>query len=54
MGTARELSFPLPATALAHQLFGALIASGRDDLDHSAVINIIEDLAKTEARTTKQ
>lgn len=54
MDTAKELNVPLPATALAHQLFSGLIASGRGDLDHSAVINIIEDLAKTKARTSKQ
>ena len=51
MDTAKKLNVPLPATAIAHQLFSALIASGRGDLDHSAVINIIEDLAKIEARS---
>ena len=51
METAKNLSVPLPATAVAHELFTALIASGRGDLDHSAVINIIEDLAKIEARS---
>jgi 2-hydroxy-3-oxopropionate reductase len=51
METARELNVPLPCTAVARQLFNAIIASGRGDLDHSAVINIIEDLAKVEART---
>jgi 2-hydroxy-3-oxopropionate reductase len=52
METAKELNVPLPATALAHTLFNAMIASGRGDLDHSAVINIIEDMAKVEARTS--
>ena len=52
MDTARALNVPLPATALAHELFSALMASGRGELDHSAVINIIEDLAKVEARTS--
>jgi 2-hydroxy-3-oxopropionate reductase len=52
METARELNVPLPCTAVAHTLFNAMIASGRGDLDHSAVINIIEDLAKIEARTS--
>ena len=42
----------LPATAVAHTLFNAMMASGRGDLDHSAVINIIEDLAKVQARTS--
>lgn len=51
LDTARDLNVPLPATAIAHELFNALIASGRGDLDHSAVINIIEDLAKVEARS---
>jgi 2-hydroxy-3-oxopropionate reductase len=53
METARELNVPLPATAIAHTLFSAMLASGRGDLDHSAVINIIEDLAKVEARTSQ-
>ena len=51
MDTAKSLNVPLPATAVAHELFCALLASDRGDLDHSAVINIIEDLAKIEART---
>lgn len=54
METARELNVPLPATAVAHTLFNAMIASGRGDLDHSAVINIIEDLARVEARTSQE
>ncbi len=51
MDTARALNVPLPATALAHELFNALMASGRGELDHSAVIMILEDLAGVEART---
>ncbi|MDP2966243.1 MAG: 2-hydroxy-3-oxopropionate reductase [Pelolinea sp.] len=51
MDTARALNVPLPATAVAHELFSAMMASGRGELDHSAVINIIEDLAKIQART---
>lgn len=51
MDTAKELNVPLPASAIAQQLFNALMASDRGDLDHSAVINIIEDLAGIEART---
>jgi len=51
MDTARELKVPLPATAVAHELFSALLASGRGDLDHSAVIQVIEDLAGVEARS---
>lgn len=51
METAKQLNVPLPATAIAHELFAAMVASGRGDLDHSAIINIFEDLAKVEART---
>ena len=51
METARQLNVPLPATAVAHELFTALLASGRGELDHSAVINVLEDLAKVKART---
>lgn len=53
MNTAKEYNVPLPASALAHELFSAMLAAGRGDLDHSAVITIIEDLAKIEARTKK-
>jgi 2-hydroxy-3-oxopropionate reductase len=53
MATARELQVPLPATAIAHELFSALLAKGRGDLDHSAVITVLEDLTGTKARTGK-
>ena len=51
METARQLNVPLPATAVAHELFTALLAAGGGDLDHSAVIKVLEDLAKVQART---
>jgi len=51
MDTARALNVPLPATALAHELFNALLASGRGELDHSAVINILEDWTGVQARS---
>ena len=51
MDTARALNVPLPATALAHELFNALLATGRGELDHSAVINILEDWTGVQART---
>ena len=51
METAKKLNVPLPATAIAHELFASLMATGRGELDHSAIINIIEDLAKVQART---
>ncbi len=51
METARAYNAVLPASALAQQLFNAMMAAGRGDLDHSAVITVIEDLSHCEART---
>lgn len=47
----RDYGVPLPASALARELFGAMLAAGRGELDHSAVLTILEDLARVEART---
>lgn len=48
--TGRAYQTPLPASALAHELFGAMIAKGRGELDHSGIVTVIEDLAQTEVR----
>jgi 2-hydroxy-3-oxopropionate reductase len=50
--TARDYELSLPAAALAHELFGAMQAQGWGDLDHSAVIRVVELLSGVEARTT--
>jgi 2-hydroxy-3-oxopropionate reductase len=47
MDTAREYGVPLPAAGLHTQLFGAMLQMGMKDLDNSAVIGVIEDLAHT-------
>ena len=39
------------AAALAHELFSAMQANGWGDLDHPAVIKVIEMLSDVEART---
>jgi 2-hydroxy-3-oxopropionate reductase len=44
--TARAYECCLPASALAHELFSAMQASGWGDLDHSAVIKVIEMLSQ--------
>jgi len=49
--TARSYGCALPAAALAHELFSAMQAHGWGDLDHSAVIKVIELLSDVEART---
>ncbi len=46
----RAFGVPLPASALAHELFGAALAAGRGNLDHSAVITILEELARAEVK----
>ena len=48
--TGRAYQTPLPASALAHELFGAMIAKGRGELDHSGIVTVIEDLAQVEVR----
>jgi 2-hydroxy-3-oxopropionate reductase len=45
LATAGAESVPVPATALVGQLFEALAAAGKGDLDHSALITVYEDLA---------
>ena len=49
--TARAYGCALPASALAHEMFSAMQAKGWGDLDHSAVIKVIEMLCDAEART---
>lgn len=43
--TGRELGVALPATALADQMFAALAAKGREDLDHSALITLVREMS---------
>lgn len=50
METGRALGVPLPVTALVQEMFSALRVKGRGSLDHSAVITLLEDLARIEVR----
>lgn len=45
MDTAREYGVPLPASAIHNQLFNAMLEMGMSELDNSAVIGVIEQLA---------
>jgi len=45
METAREYGVPLPMTAVNAQLFNAMVSIGLGNLDNSAIISVIEDLA---------
>jgi 2-hydroxy-3-oxopropionate reductase len=46
LATARASAAPVPVSAVVGQLFEALSASGRGDLDHSALITVYEELAR--------
>lgn len=48
--TGRAYEVPLPAAALAHELFGSMVAKGRGELDHSGIVTILEDLADVEVK----
>jgi 2-hydroxy-3-oxopropionate reductase len=43
--TARDLGCALPASALAHELFSAAVANGLGELDHSAVLQVLQSLS---------
>ncbi len=43
LAAGREYGAVLPATAVVDQMFGALMAKGRGDWDHSALITLIEE-----------
>jgi 2-hydroxy-3-oxopropionate reductase len=43
--TAKAYGVPLPSTALVDQVVASLRAKGREDLDHSAILTYVEDLA---------
>jgi 2-hydroxy-3-oxopropionate reductase len=45
MQTAREYGVALPVTALVDQLFATLMERGRGDLDHSALLTVVEELS---------
>jgi len=51
--TAKAFGASLPASALAHELFSAMLANGWGDLDHSAVIKVVELLSNVEARSSR-
>lgn len=43
--TGREAGAVLLATAVAHELLGALVARGQGDRDHSALVRLVADLS---------
>jgi len=48
LATGGEYGVPLFVTGLVAQMMAAMKSTGRGDLDHSALVTLIEELAKTE------
>jgi 2-hydroxy-3-oxopropionate reductase len=46
LATGRAYQVPLPVTALVDQMFATLEARGNGDLDHSALLTYLEELAE--------
>ena len=45
LAAARDMGMALPNTAIAQQMFSAVAAHGGGDLDHSALVKAVEDMA---------
>ncbi len=50
LATGKEYSVSLPVTAQVYQMMNALLASGLGGMDHSALVTLIEELARTEVK----
>jgi 2-hydroxy-3-oxopropionate reductase len=50
--TAREYGIPLPSAAVDAQLYTAMLQNGMGDLDNSALVGMIEELAGVELHTS--
>ena len=48
--TGRTYGVPVPLTAVAHQMYEAMIAMGNGELDNSAVVTVLEALADVTVR----
>lgn len=48
LAAAREYGAALPVTAMVDQMFGSLMAKGRGDWDHSALITLLQEWAGDE------
>jgi 2-hydroxy-3-oxopropionate reductase len=54
LSSAKALDLALPNTAVAQQMFASCIAHGGGDLDHSALVTVIEGLANHSIRPTEK
>ena len=46
LAAARESGVPLPVTAVVNEMFGALVAGGRGEEDHSALLALLDGWAR--------
>ena len=53
LATARTQGSPIPVTALVSQFFDTASSAGRGQLDHSALMTVIEDLAGVQVKDVK-
>lgn len=54
METAREYGIVLPSAALDTQLYNALVQQGKGNLDNSAIIAILEQMASTSLEVSRE
>lgn len=45
LDTGRAYGVPLLATSLVHEIYASLVATGKAELDHSALVTLLEELA---------
>lgn len=50
LAAGKALSVPLPMTSYINEMFKALVAQGKGDKDHSALVQIVEQMAGVEVR----
>lgn len=54
LATGRALGVPLPATAVVQEALTALRGLGRSDMDHSALVTLIEEMAGVEVKPSER
>ncbi len=50
LATGKEYAVSLPVTAQVYQMMNALLASGLGGMDHSGLVTLLEELARTEVK----
>ena len=50
LSAGKEYGVPLPVAATLHEIMGAMKLTERGELDHSALVNFIEDMAQVEVQ----